>query len=160
MVSLLALAVLAGCGGAEKEEVVPGSNVPKKGKTVTTTILLKERKGLPADLGQWMAEIPVDPDGDLAFTVTKVIAPQGNANFRIKNPTAVGHDLTIREVGGRAVRTSVVRKGSAWVRISLFEDRRYVYYCSVPGHREAGMEGTIEVDPRLDENDLKPFRGS
>jgi hypothetical protein len=169
LVALLALAALAGCGGggetseqgktdAGKKAIAPGSNVPGGGRTITATVLTKERKGIPADLGQWMAEIPVDPDGALAFAVTKVVAPRGNTNFRLVNPTAAGHDLTIEEVGAGSIKTPVVRRGSAWVRVSLYAGKRFVYYCSVPGHREAGMEGVIEVDPQLEASDLKPYR--
>lgn len=172
LVPLLILTALVGCGGddgggsAPKKENAPeeknapraGSNVPKGGKTVTASVLNEEQRGIPADVGQWMIDIGVGPGGDLAFTVAKARVPSGNANFRLKNPQAVGHDLVIEEVGAAgAVHTPVFSEGSRWTRVSLFESERYVFYCSVPGHREAGMEGTIEVDPRLDAKDLKAF---
>jgi plastocyanin len=165
LVSLLILAAVVGCGGDDGESgsstqasTAPAekSSAPKK-KTVTAKVLEAERKGIPAQTGQWMVDIGVDPGGGLAFTVAKVIAPPGNTNFRLKNSQAVGHDLTIEEVGAGAAGTPVIEEDSAWVRVSLFEDKRFVFYCSVPGHREAGMEGTIEVDPRLEAEDLEGF---
>jgi len=139
-------------------------NVPSAGKTVTAKVYKHVRKGIPADRNQWMVDIPVDPDGKLRFTVKNVIVPEGNANFRLINPQSVGHDLVIKELGAEKIgvgaepyKTPVIKNGSAWVLATLWADEHFVFYCSVPGHRQAGMEGTITVDPRLDEEDLKPF---
>ncbi|HKO39387.1 MAG TPA: cupredoxin domain-containing protein [Solirubrobacterales bacterium] len=171
---LLLMLAASGCGGeedggstAKKGSVAPkpGSNVPEGGKTVVATVFEGGQKGIPADVGQWMVDIGVPRGDDLAFTVGKAITPSGNANFRLRNPQAVGHNLTIEEVDAvpvkepfeRVVRTPVVRKGSGWVRVPFWEGQHYVFYCSIPGHREAGMEGVIEVDSQLEAEDLKPF---
>ncbi|HKH64107.1 MAG TPA: plastocyanin/azurin family copper-binding protein [Solirubrobacterales bacterium] len=66
-------------------------------------------------------------------------------------------ELGSEEIEGGNVKTSVVKKGSSWLRKPLLEGKRYVFYCSIPGHREAGMEGMIVVDPKLNAEDLKPF---
>lgn len=170
LVALLATLAFAGCGGGggsteAAKPPKPGSNVPRAGGTEVAKVFKKPQKGIPADVGQWMVNIGVDPGGDLAFTVRTVVVPSGNANFQLVNPQAAGHDLTIEEVGRapsnvplvRSVHTPVVRRGSAWTRIPLFAGKRYVFYCSVPGHREAGMEGTIRVDPKLHAGKLKAY---
>jgi hypothetical protein len=149
---LLMLAALVGCGGEDGE-----ASVSEEAKTVTAKVFKEHQRGIPADVGQWMVDIGVGPDDELAFTVARVIAPPGNANFRLQNPQDVGHNLTIEAVGGGSIETPTVREASEWVRISLYPDKRLVFYCSVPGHREAGMEGTIKVDPRLEAKDLKAF---
>lgn len=189
---LIAILLVAGCGGsgddsgsqpgagAQKEPGEPvtteaatpkvplptksAGNVPPGGKTVVAKVYKHVRKGIPADRNQWMVDIPVDPGGKLAFTVKKVVAPEGNANFRLVNPTSVGHDLVIKELGAEKIgvgpepyKTPVIRQGSAWVGATLYADKHFVFYCSVSGHRQAGMEGTITVDPRLDAEDLKAF---
>ncbi|HEX6152477.1 MAG TPA: plastocyanin/azurin family copper-binding protein, partial [Solirubrobacterales bacterium] len=64
---------------------------------------------------------------------------------------------TVEEVGAGKEETLVIREESAWMRFTLWEGKRFVFYCSVPGHREAGMEGTIKVSPGLEAKDLKPF---
>lgn len=155
LISLVVLAAAVGNGNGNGNGDASG-NAPT-GKTVIAKVYSDPRKGIPAEEGQWMVDIGVRPGSDLAFTVAKVIVPFGNTNFRLRNPQNVVHNLTVEEVGTGSVETPSVRKGSAWVRMSLFDDRRYVFYCSVPGHREAGMEGTIKVDLTLGEQDLKPF---
>jgi plastocyanin len=139
-------------------------HVPPGGRTVTAKVYKHVRKGIPAERNQWMVDIPVDPGGKLRFTVKNVIVPEGNANFRLINPQSVGHDLVIKELGAEKIgvglepyKTSVIENGSAWVGATLWADKHFIFYCSVPGHRQAGMEGTITVDPRLDTEDLKPF---
>jgi plastocyanin len=150
---LLAAISFTGCGDEEATSV----RNPPPGETVTARVFEHPQKGIPADVGQWMVDIGVDPGGELAFTVAKVITPSGNTNFHLKNSQGVGHDLTVTEIGGESASTPVVREGTRWLRVPLFDGERYVFYCSVPGHREAGMEGTIEVDPQLTAEDLKPF---
>jgi uncharacterized cupredoxin-like copper-binding protein len=141
---LLVLAVaLAGCGG--------------ESGTVTAKVLEEEREEIPADAGQWMVEVETDPDGERAYTVEEIVAPPGNTNFHLTNPQSVGHDLTVQQVGGGAAGTKVVREGDDWLRVSLYEGERYVFYCSVPGHRAAGMEGTLTVDSDLTTKDLEPY---
>jgi uncharacterized cupredoxin-like copper-binding protein len=162
LLALLLAGVLGGCGDSDGGDADSGADgksettAPENG-TVTAKVLEEEVKGIPAQLGQWMVEIETDPDGALAYTVKKVVAPAGNANFNLVNPQPVGHDLTLEEVGGGHVQTKVIKEGSAWRRISLFTGTKYVFYCSVPGHRKAGMEGTIKVDPRLEAEDLEAY---
>ncbi|HKH64109.1 MAG TPA: hypothetical protein VKA35_01455 [Solirubrobacterales bacterium] len=156
---ILVVALFGGCGGSNSETspVKPGSNVPKGGTVETAKVLERVQKGIPAQRGQWMVDIGVDPGGDFAYTVAKVIAPRGNTNFRLVNPQAEFHDLAIEEVGGGRLKTPKVRDGSRWVRASLYLGKKFVFYCTVPGHREAGMEGIVKVDPFLEADDLKPF---
>jgi uncharacterized cupredoxin-like copper-binding protein len=137
---------LAGCGGEGGDS-----------GTLTAKVMEQEREGIPADAGQWMFDVETDPDGDLAYTADELVTPSGNTNFHLINQQPEGHDLTIEEVGGGSVGTKVVKEGSAWQRVSLYEGKRYVFYCSVPGHRKAGMEGTLRIDPSLKADDLEAY---
>jgi plastocyanin len=172
---ILVVLVAAGCGGGEQSTSTvgkpaappePGSNVPPGAKKIVAKVLTKEKKGIPAQAGQWMVDIGVDPGGDLAFTVGEVVVPEGNTNFHLVNPQKTGHDLRVElakpdprfeELDIEPVQTPVVRQGSAWGRMPVFAGKRYVFYCTIPGHREAGMEGIIRVDPKLDAQDLEPY---
>jgi plastocyanin len=146
---LVATALMVGCGGGDSEGGAP------EGKTVTVGIVEELRNGVDAQIGQWAVDVPVASDGQLAFTVTKVVAPVGTANFQLVNPTDTPHDLTVEEVGGGTIATPILHDGSAWIRASLLADKRYRFYCSI--HRAEGMEGTIEVDPKLEAGDLKSY---
>ncbi len=114
--------------------------------TVTAGVLEEEPADYPGDIGQWVLEFEPDPDGDLTYTFDEAVSPPGNTNFVFENPQAVAHDVAIETAGGRQLgKTEVVKEGSGWVRLSM-KAGKYVFYCTVPGHREAGMEGTLTVD--------------
>jgi plastocyanin len=53
------------------------------------------------------------------------------------------HDLTIDEVD---VHVAADRGQTAEGGLRADEPGQYTYYCSVAGHREAGMEGTLVVE--------------
>jgi len=148
----LAVAALTGCGGGED------SASAAEGETVTVKRLDKLEDGVRAQVGQWVVDVPVAEGDTPAFTVSKIIAPPGNANFGFQNSTGVQHNLVIEEVGGGSIDTPITRdtKGkSLWLRSSLFEGKKYVFYCAI--HRAEGMEGTIVVDPSLSAESLKPY---
>ncbi len=81
---------------------------------------------------------------DLAFGSQQVSASSGAIEVQLDNVGAVVHDFTVEEAGDEIV----VEAGpgeTATGSIEL-EPGTYTFYCSIPGHREAGMEGTLEVE--------------
>lgn len=59
--------------------------------------------------------------------------------------TDVAHDLTIDELGFK-VAAEPGRPGVGGLRAPS-EPGRFTFYCSIAGHRAAGMVGTLVVDP-------------
>jgi len=62
------------------------------------------------------------------------------------NGEGAEHDIVVDQYGVRSDR--VVGKGASSI-MSFTADRtgEFVYFCSVPGHRESGMQGRIQVEP-------------
>ena len=61
------------------------------------------------------------------------------------NPQALSHDVAIEDSSGKTVgQTELVAEGSTSTAVNL-KPGTYHYFCTVPGHREAGMEGTLTV---------------
>jgi plastocyanin len=91
-------------------------------------------------------EIEADPGGALAYTQKEVTAKAGNVTIDFTNPQALGHDVTVESSGGeKEGKTEIVTEGSSNVTLEGLKPGKYTFYCSVPGHREAGMEGTLTV---------------
>ena len=87
-------------------------------------------------------QIAADPDGALAYDQTALTAPTGAITVEFTNEAALGHDFRIDEI---EAGTSVIAEGSESLTVEL-EPGEYTFFCSVPGHRDAGMEGKLIVE--------------
>jgi plastocyanin len=86
-----------------------------------------------------------DPNGELAYTTTSASAKAGNVTVEFNNPQALTHDVAIEDSSGKEVgATELIASGSDTTSVDL-KPGTYTYFCTVPGHREAGMEGTLTV---------------
>lgn len=90
-------------------------------------------------------EFEADPNGELAYTTTEASAEAGKVTVDFKNPQSLTHDVAIEDSGGKEVgKTELIGEGETSTSVNL-KPGTYTFYCTVPGHREAGMEGTLTV---------------
>jgi uncharacterized cupredoxin-like copper-binding protein len=89
-------------------------------------------------------EIPADPGGALAYVFANAEASAGQLEIDSKNDSSVRHDISIEGNGVDEKGEVVVNGGVSRVSTTL-KAGDYAFYCSVPGHREAGMEGKLTV---------------
>jgi uncharacterized cupredoxin-like copper-binding protein len=61
------------------------------------------------------------------------------------NKSALEHNLTVESSGGTVVGATPTFEGGSKTLAVTLKAGTYKFYCSVPGHRQAGMEGTITV---------------
>lgn len=82
---------------------------------------------------------------DMVFEDLPDSVEAGVVEFVMDNQGASEHDMTIEELGDETVveLTPGGESGSGTVEL---EPGTYTVYCSVPGHREAGMEAEIAVE--------------
>jgi uncharacterized cupredoxin-like copper-binding protein len=56
------------------------------------------------------------------------------------------HNMTIEDSAGKVVGgTTTFTGGAHTIRLGLTVGK-YKFFCTVPGHRQAGMEGTLTVE--------------
>lgn len=90
-------------------------------------------------------EFVADPNGDLAYTTTSATAKAGKVTIDFENPQSLTHDVAIEDAQGEEVgATELIADASDSTTVDL-KPGTYTFFCSVPGHREAGMEGTLTV---------------
>jgi uncharacterized cupredoxin-like copper-binding protein len=129
--ALLALALaavaLVACGGS--------------GSTTTT----ETGGGGAAGGGGSALKFEADPSGQLAYTTKSVTAKPGKLTIELHNPQALPHDVAIEDSSGKTIgKTEVITESTDTAVVNL-KPGNYKFYCSVPGHRQAGMEGTLTV---------------
>jgi plastocyanin len=91
-------------------------------------------------------DFEADPAGGLAYTSDSATAEAGKVTIDFINPQSLTHDVAIEDSGGETIaRTEVIGEGETSTTADL-KPGEYTFYCSVPGHREAGMEGTLTVE--------------
>ena len=81
--------------------------------------------------------------GNSWFRPKQVSSPAGIVLIRLKNSESGVHTLVIQDIADFKLQVS----GRGATDESKVELKRgkYTFYCNIPGHREAGMEGTITV---------------
>ena len=88
--------------------------------------------------------IPADPTGQLFYEFKDATAKAGQVKIESQNKSPVDHDISI-EGNGLDKNGPVVKNGGTSTVTADLKPGTYTFYCSVPGHREAGMEGKLTV---------------
>jgi Copper binding proteins, plastocyanin/azurin family len=153
---------LAACGGDDSssndtttEAVTPATTAPST-TAPTTPTPATTAAGAPI-------AVDADPSGALAFTQKTLTAnpsftgevtgttppPVGTATFTFTNDSPVPHDFAIEVRNTKSVdRLGVTKRISNGASENLTVDLpagEYTYLCTVPGHEQAGMKGTLTV---------------
>jgi plastocyanin len=89
--------------------------------------------------------LSAEPTGDLAFDVTELQAETGTVTLAMENPSPIEHNVSI-DGGGVDEEGETVGEGETSTVTAELDRGEYAFYCSVPGHREGGMEGTLTVE--------------
>jgi uncharacterized cupredoxin-like copper-binding protein len=117
---------LAGCGGGYSSS---------SGNSGTTTAAAPAA-GHVVSLSE--AEYKISPS-------TVHVAKGGKVTFEVKNTGQTTHALEI-EGNGVETETEHIAPGDATsITVTLSKDGKYEMYCPIDGHRDKGMEGTIQV---------------
>ena len=88
-------------------------------------------------------QIAADPSGALKFEQTDVSASAGTITIDFTNMSSLPHDVRI-EGNGASGGTDQITNSSTSATVDL-DAGTYTFFCSVDGHRAAGMEGTLTV---------------
>jgi plastocyanin len=93
--------------------------------------------------GPTTLENPADPS-QLRFSKSTLEAPAGTITLVMENPSAIEHNIAVRGEGVDEQGEVVGQGQESRVAVEL-EPGEYEFYCSVPGHEQAGMKGTLTV---------------
>ena len=134
IVCVLAVFGVAACGSDDNNDTTAATTEPATTETTTTDT--------GGGGGGGTVSQAADPSGGLKFEKSSLTAPTGKVTFKFTNDSSTPHDFVIEKDGQEVAKTDVITESSATTDGTL-EAGDYTFFCSVPGHRQAGMEGTL-----------------
>jgi len=104
--------------------------------------------GPPAQEKNGTLALAANPSGQLAYTVKAATATAGKVTITMTNKSGVPHNVAIQVGTGPTGKvlgaTPVAPSGTHSITVTLAAGK-YTFFCQVPGHRQAGMFGTLTV---------------
>jgi plastocyanin len=100
-----------------------------------------------APAGATSLKLAANPSGLLAFDTKQLRARAGKLSIAFTNQAPLPHNLTIA-AGGKVLSATPTFQGGSKTLTANLKPGTYTFYCSVPGHRQAGMEGTLHIEAR------------
>jgi plastocyanin len=120
---------------------VAGKTGQDSGPLATAVATVNQK---PAAEQNGKLQIDADPTGQLKFLASTATAKAGKVTIDMLNKSSVSHDIAIQGNGVQQIGKIVAGGGTSTVSASL-KAGTYTFYCSVPGHEQAGMKGTLTV---------------
>ena len=138
---LAGLLAVSGCGSSSKTaSSSPASSTPAAPATSTTP----SQPAAAGGAGHTLS-ISANPEGQLKYSTSTLTAKSGQVAITFTNAASLGHNLTVASPSGAQLgATETFQGGSRTLSLNLTPGV-YKFYCTVPGHRAAGMEGTLTV---------------
>ena len=134
-VAVVAALGLVACGGGSSNNDTTAAATPPP---ATTT-------GGGGAGGSSTVNISTPSGTELAYDQKSATAKAGSVTIDFQNNESIPHDVAVESSSGDTVgQTDLVASGSANTTVDL-QPGTYQFFCTVPGHREAGMQGTLTV---------------
>jgi uncharacterized cupredoxin-like copper-binding protein len=117
----------------------PGQDSGSLGRAVATVARIPNAMAKGRTL-----EIDAFPSGDLKFVPIAATAKPGKVLVKSLNKSSVGHNIAVQGPG--VMQAGAVIQGGATSQVTVnLKPGSYTFLCTVPGHEQAGMKGTLTV---------------
>ncbi len=148
------LLALAGCGSSSNTTTTAASTASSASTTApttpastasstTTTTATTPASSSAAPAGALTLE--ANREGQLSFDKTSLSARAGKVSIAFTNMSPLAHNLTVESSAGKIVGATPTFQDAMKMLTLTLKAGTYKFFCSVPGHRQAGMEGTLTV---------------
>ena len=93
-------------------------------------------------------DLAAESGNHIAYDTDSLGATAGNITINFDNPNdEFKHDVCVEEEGGKELGCSDAVIGEeTTLDLKNVKPGTYTFFCSVDGHRDAGMEGTLKVE--------------
>ncbi len=134
------LLALAGCGSSSTTSSSSATTSPAATPATTSS----SATTAPSSASQSLS-LEANREGQLEYNKTSLSANAGKLSIAFTNNSPLAHNVTIEAAGGKIVGATPTFQGGTKVLTLDLQAGTYKFFCSVPGHRQAGMEGTLTV---------------
>ena len=125
----------------QAEEAQAAASQPSSAGATTTTSTTTSPSG---GGGAAPLRLSAPASGTPAYDTSKLSSKAGSVTIDFSNPSPVQHDVAIAQGSKIIAKSNLISGGSTSVSTTL-KPGKYLYYCTVPGHRQAGMQGVLTV---------------
>jgi plastocyanin len=146
VLAAVSMAVVTSGGSKTSTASASPTSTSSTGSTAqpTTTTGAPTSTASPEPTAASSLTLAANPEGQLSYNTKQLSAKAGRVTITMTNMSPLEHNVTIAEGSKVLGATPTFAGGSKTVTVKL-KPGRYTFYCSVPGHRQAGMEGTLTV---------------
>ncbi|HEY3960472.1 MAG TPA: plastocyanin/azurin family copper-binding protein [Solirubrobacteraceae bacterium] len=137
--------------GAGEAPAVASTTTSTSGPSTAPAASPKATTGTPAPPSSPAAgsattalKLAAEPGGQLSYDTKQLAAKAGKVTITMTNMSPIEHDVAVAQGSTVLGSTPTFQGGSRALTLSL-KPGTYTFYCTVPGHRQAGMEGTLTV---------------
>jgi plastocyanin len=144
---VVAAIALAGCGGSSSSGNSSASAPADPSTPASSSGASAPAPASPsgtAASGRTLA-LEANHEGQLMFSTNSLSAKAGRVTIDFTNASPLEHNLTVASASGAVLGAMPTFRGGSKTLTLNLEPGVYKFYCSVPGHRQAGMEGTLTV---------------
>jgi len=143
-VALLAL-LIAGCGSSSSGSSSSSSTPASPATTPSTSSSSSSSSSSGTAAKGEALSLEANSEGQLKYNKTSLTAHAGNVSIDFTNMASLSHNVTVESSSGAVVGATPTFQGGSHTLSLNLKPGTYKFFCSVPGHRMAGMEGTLTV---------------
>lgn len=136
---LIGLVALAGCGSSSN------STTTKEAATTPATTSATTTPAAPASGASSALKLEAAKSGQLEYNTKSLTAKAGKVTIEMTNMAPLAHNVSVESSGGKVLGSTPTFQGGTKTLSLELKAGTYKFFCSVPGHRQAGMEGTLTV---------------
>jgi plastocyanin len=147
--AIVSAAALAACGSTNTASTAATAGSSSQAQSPapakpTATTGSPAPSSSPAAGPSTSLKLAADSDGELGYNTKQLTAKAGRVTITMTNMSPIEHNVTLARGSTVLGATPTFQGGSKSLTLNL-KPGTYTFYCSVPGHRAAGMEGTLTV---------------
>jgi plastocyanin len=153
IVAVLA-AGIAGCGSSSSSTTASTSSTEasttssSSSETSSTASGATSAAAVPPSGTPQIVKLEANSGGALSYNTTTLKAKPGLVTIDFTNMAPLSHNVTLEQGShtGKVLGATPTFNGASKSLTLNLKAGTYTFFCSVPGHRQAGMQGTLTVE--------------